>query len=378
MVTVCHLTSAHKRYDIRIFQKQCRSLVKNGYDVTLIVSDEKENEIYRDIKIISTGYLPKTRWKRIGIAANKVFQLALEVNADIYCFHDPELLRFAKKLKKHGKKVIFDSHEFYALQILTKNYIPKTMRRLVANIYQQIEKQELKYVDAVLTPCTIDGENYFFRKAKKTVYIANLPKLSTYYDYYDNSIKKQNQICYVGSLSSDRGIYHLIKSTEKYKARLVLGGNFSTKEFQKEVENMKEYKNVEYLGYIQKDEVRKLYMESEIGICTLLNEGQHYHVDTMGTKVYEYMSLGLPVIVSNTSYVKRIMEKYHFGIAVKPDCIEEIAQAVNFILDHEIEAKQMGQSGREAILKEFNWSVEERKLLDLYSELSEDYFEGKK
>jgi hypothetical protein len=41
---VCHITSAHSRYDVRIFHKQCKSLAANGYDVTLLVNDDVENE----------------------------------------------------------------------------------------------------------------------------------------------------------------------------------------------------------------------------------------------------------------------------------------------------------------------------------------------
>ena len=41
MVTICHMTCVHQRYDTRIFQKECRSLAANGYDVSLIVADGK-------------------------------------------------------------------------------------------------------------------------------------------------------------------------------------------------------------------------------------------------------------------------------------------------------------------------------------------------
>ena len=61
---VCHITSAHKRYDVRIFFKQCKSLAKHGYDVTLLVSDEKENEEIDGVKIISIKFKPKNRIDR--------------------------------------------------------------------------------------------------------------------------------------------------------------------------------------------------------------------------------------------------------------------------------------------------------------------------
>lgn len=54
-VKVCHVTSVHQRYDTRIFHKECTSLAKAGYDVTLLVADNKEPEIRNGEKIISVA-----------------------------------------------------------------------------------------------------------------------------------------------------------------------------------------------------------------------------------------------------------------------------------------------------------------------------------
>jgi hypothetical protein len=41
---IAHLTSAHPRYDTRIFIKMCTSLAMSGYKVSLIVADGQGSE----------------------------------------------------------------------------------------------------------------------------------------------------------------------------------------------------------------------------------------------------------------------------------------------------------------------------------------------
>ena len=80
---------------------------------------------------------------RAWFIVNKIYQRALELNADFYHLHDPELIRIGLKLIKMGKKVIFDSHELAGDQILSKHYIPKFMRHIISRVYNFYEKNSL-------------------------------------------------------------------------------------------------------------------------------------------------------------------------------------------------------------------------------------------
>lgn len=367
---VCHLTSAHTRYDPRILHKQCVSLAQYGYDVSLVVNDNKNDEEYKGVHIFSTGYIPKNRVDRMIHSTVLVLKKALELNADIYCIHDPELLRYASIFSKLKKKVIFDSHEFYALQLREKQYIPKCTRKIISLVYQIFEKIYLKSIDIVLTPCTLNGENYFEKISKKTVFISNVPRLEEFYSKYTKNKNKKKIICYVGSLSYQRGIYHLLLASERAKYKLVLAGNYSSKEFENKIKSLPEYTNVKDLGYLNRDEVFSLYGECEIGMSTLLDFGQYLQCDIMPTKVYEYMSMGIPVIISDTPYVRKIMKRYLFGICVNPQNIDEIADAIMYLNEHPDKAQEMGNQGRKAIVSIFNWEIEEKKLLALYGSLA--------
>ena len=151
MNRVCHVTSVHPRYDVRIFLKECVSLAKAGYEVTLLCADNLPAEIRDGVTIKSVDYFPSGRIKRILGAKKAMLKGALEIDADIYHLHDPELLPVALSLKNRGKIVIFDSHEDYPLNIFHKEWIPKLLRNFISWLYSIIENRTFKKVDAVIS-----------------------------------------------------------------------------------------------------------------------------------------------------------------------------------------------------------------------------------
>jgi glycosyltransferase involved in cell wall biosynthesis len=48
---------------------------------------------------------------------------------------------------------------------------------------------------------------------------------------------------------------------------------------------------------------------------------------------------------------------------------KEIGKAIKYIKDNPKEAEEMGKNGRKAVEEKYNWTVEEKKLLDLYKAL---------
>ena len=364
---VCHVTSAHESNDDRIFLKECVSLAKAGYDTYLVAKGESREE--KGVHVVGLGQAPAGRLKRMTSFAKAVYLKALEIDADIYHLHDPELLPWGVRLKKHGKKVIFDSHENYPAQILNKKRLPKWMLQIISSAFRGYETFSLGKIDAVVVPCTFDGKNIFDRRAARTAVIANYPVLSDFYDMYVPEHPKSYDLCYVGGLSYQRGIFHLIKAAGKAEKRLLLAGRFSNEEFESRVRSLPEFSFVEYVGSVPNSEVADLIQSCHIGANTLLNVGQYHHMDTFGVKVYEYMSMGIPVLMPDYPYAREMMGKYEFGLCVDPENPDNIADAILYLLSHPGEARQMGLNGRKAVEQEFNWSTQEKKLLELYESL---------
>ncbi len=368
MVKVCHMTSAHGVEDVRIFHKECVSLAKAGYDVYLVERGASYDK--NGVHIVGVGEIPGNRFKRMTQGAKRVYQKALEIDADIYHFHDPELLPYGLKLKRKGKKVIFDSHERYTEQIMIKGYLPQMIRGMVANTYGDYEKRVLKQIDAVIIPSTLGGKNPFDELCRRSAIINNAAILGEFYDLYDPvAEKKEKQVCYVGGLTEARGITNDIVAGNVANATVALAGTFSPKEYEFELRSRPEFSCVDYRGELNRREVAALLQESIAGLCTGLNRGQYWKVEAFGIKVYEYMSMGLPVILYCSPYNKAMVEKYHFGICVDSENVDEIADAIRYLFDHPDEARQMGENGRRAVKDEFNWGVEEKKLLQLYEDI---------
>lgn len=358
------MTSAHKSDDVRILKKQCTSLAKNPCNQVYLVA-RGDSYQYRGVNVVGVGEFKGGRLSRIFGFSKAVFEKAVEIDADIYEFHDPELLLYAKKLKKLGKKVIFDSHENYAKQITEKDYIPVPLRKIIGAVYAMIENNACKYIDAALFPTE---DNPYRGRVNHCVTIYNTPIL----EEFDNEINfedKEDCACCVGSLTEARGIRTLIEACHKANVKLILGGNFSPESFGEELKQSEAFSIVDYRGYCDREAVKDIYSTTLIGTDTILRVGQYGQNNNLSTKVYEYMANGMPYISSDFDYNKYIVDKYDCGICVDPSNSDEIAKAIRYLIDNKDRARKMGENGRKLVESTFDWKYDEERLLNLYEEL---------
>lgn len=358
------MTSAHDSDDVRILKKQCASLAKDENNQVFLVA-KGESYKYKEVNIKGIGEFTGNRIARVLKVSKAVFKAAKALDADVYELHDPELLLYVKKLKKMGKKVIFDSHEDYQKQILEKHYIPSILRRFVKLVYSIIENRACKYLDAVLFP---SAENPFLGRVKNCVAIYNTPILDEFITKTSFD-QKDDKVCCIGSLTESRGITALVEACYIVGVPLVLGGEFSPEEYGEQLKNKKEYSIVEYKGYCSREDVVDIYNKCLIGTDTILPMGQYDCTDSLSTKVYEYMAMGLPYITSNFKYNMEIIDEYQCGIYVDPSSSNEIAESIKFLLNNKETAKKMGENGKQLVENKFNWQKDEQRLYDLYNKL---------
>ncbi len=367
MTKVCHLTSVHPIDDIRIFYKECTSLAKNGYEVTLIAFGAQEYvETKNGVECISLKTPVRNRLQRFIKRSNVIYQKALEVQADIYHLHDPELLLTALKLKKNGHHVIFDAHEDFPKQILQKTYIPILLRKPIAIIAKIIDKKVTTRLDNVV--CAAPSiSNKYLQWNCKSVEIRNYPILKNIAPISHNN-NKQKAICYAGGISEIRGITNLLDAIVETNYKIILAGLFSDAKYEQSLKEHKGWKQVDYRGFVSQKELYEIYAESSIGIG--LFHPSPNHVDGITTKLYEYMYAGIPVIISDSVKSNReVVEKHQCGIVVNPFKRQEIVNAIHLLMNNDKLAQEMGENGRNAVLDHYSWKNEENKLIAMYNNL---------
>lgn len=363
---VIHLTSVHPRFDTRIFLKMCNSLASNGYEVSLVVADSLGDQFCNGVQIYDVG-ASKNRLCRILNAPRRVLEKALELKGDVYHLHDPELIPIGLKLKKSGKKVIFDSHEDVPKQLISRHYLTPFLRRLLSNAFAHYESYACSKLDGVLTSTRFIRDK-FIGINSRTVDINNFPMLGELAAISDDS-GLRHSVCYVGGMGALRGIRQLVQAMEDVRSdvRLELVGSFSEKALGAEVRGYPGWGKVIEHGFLDRNGVREVLSRSFVGVVNFLEAPNH--MDSQPNKLFEYMSAGVPVISSDFPLWKEIVEGNDCGSCVDPTKPADIAKAIDALAREPQRAREMGLNGKRAVEERYNWAEEEKKLLSFYSTL---------
>ena len=365
---VCILTSVHIVWDTRIYHREAQSLAQEGYRVTLIATGvDSEKTPFENIEIIGLKR-PKHRLGR-PLNWSHFLKAALKTKADIYHFHDPDLLFVGLLIKLLSKRpVIYDCHEPYREAINERDWIPKPIRSIVGWSYDYTERIISGFFSAVIV--ANPSQQSHFPTAKL---IQNFPKLEAF-DFHKQPCRDSRQIAHLGLSSKVRGITDLVeagKLLSNRKIKFLLMGPFANESTRLMVEELKtDYKleeAVECLGLVPYQQGIDLLTQSAIGVIPFRSTPALRLI--IPTKLFEYLACGLPVVVSDLPGITPFVREADCGLVVPAENPQAFAEAIAYLLDHPEEAKRMGENGRRAVLEKYNWSGEAEKLLDLYRTL---------
>lgn len=369
MYKISHLTSVHTRYDTRIFLKQCSSLAKgSNFKVNLIVADNKPDEVKNNVSIQSIGSF-KGRFDRLLNSNSRIFKKAMELNSDIYQLHDPELIPVGLKLLKKGKKVIFDAHEDLPKQLKSKPYLNSILKMVLPLVAKIYESWACKKYTAIFSATPMITEKFKSINANSHT-INNFPILGELESQTEWK-NKLNEVSFVGGITEIRGVREFVKAFEYTgEVSLNLVGQFSNKALEDEVKVLKGWSKANFLGFLSRIEVRDVLARSKVGLVTYYAEPNH--VEAQPNKMFEYMSAGVPVIASHFPMWREVIEGNSCGICVDPLNSKEIGAAITKIVENDQLAEKMGLNGQKAVKEKYNWTIEEAKLISIYTEILEN------
>ncbi len=369
---ICHCTSVHARYDTRIFLKQCRSLAVAGHQVFLVVADGLGNEERDGVQILDAGMRETSRRRRMRITVRAVRELAAGLQADAYHLHDPELIPAGLWLRRKVKntRVIYDAHEDLPQQIMGKAWLPGFVRPFLSWYMGRYLRRYCLRFDAVIG-ATPHITTWYSRFAQRSINVNNYPILGE----LEVSLKEvdwnaKRQVCYVGGLTRIRGIQEIVRAMANVQKdiQLVLAGEFISDGLQEDVQQDVGWLRTSHVGFLNRKEIAGLLSQSLAGLVTL--HGKQAYLDSLPVKMFEYMSAGIPVIASDFPLWRSIVEGSSCGLCVDPQDPAAIAAAIDILAGDPATARKMGKNGRRAVQEHYNWGQEEKKLLNLYAELT--------
>ena len=213
-IHICHITSVHSATDVRIFTKECRSLAEAGYNVSLI-SPGANYENKDGVRIIGTFSSKGGRLFRMTVTVRRVFQAALKENAHVYHFHDPELIPFGLFLRILGKKVIYDVHEDYPLDIQSRYWLPFWMKSLTSWFFKRFENFSARYFNCVVSATPAIAKR-FKQINNNTVTVQNFPRLNELCTPVKEIIwqDRSDAVIFAGGFDISRGIKETVEAIE--------------------------------------------------------------------------------------------------------------------------------------------------------------------
>lgn len=369
-MNVCHVTSLHPPLDVRIFYKECRTLAHAGHDVTLLAQADWKERFVDGIRIIGLPMITKRYqrprvWRRIAERVN-------ELKPAIAHFHDPELLLVTPFLRP--AKLIYDCQEATAETMLVRRWIPRLLRYPVSQLVAFVEPRLARWTDAIVV--TEDSHVDRFRLGGKPIILLyNYPLLS-HFDFRRRSDGKT--IIHVGVLSEARGSTTMIEAMAQVVrrvpgAKLLLVGPFDSPADEVELRQLiaahSLENTVEVVGWVPFADLPNWFIRADVGLVPWHTK-QKLPPQIIPTKMFEYMASRLPIVASSRSTIMRFMDNLDCGLLVEPGDSRGFADAIAYLLTHPAEAQGMGERGRQAIERLYNWETEGEKLLALYRQLA--------
>ena len=351
-------------------RKVCEFLVQNGFELTLVGrkrSDSHEMPI--------TAY----KTKRFNLWFNKgplfyanynlrLFFYLLFKKTDYLLANDLDTLyanHWARKFKKKGTKLIYDSHEYYC-------GTPELVQRpKVQKFWRKIEKRCLPKVDAMYTVNESIAELYRKEYGKEVKVLrnitdANFPELKATKKDLGLPEGKRIVIMQGAGINIDRGAEELIEAIQLIEnaVLIIVGDGDVVPQLKQVVKQNKLEEKVLFFGKRPYHELMNFTHLSDVGVSMDKDSNINYRF-SLPNKIFDYIHAGIPLFVSNLPEIKKIVEAYEVGVVCDSHEPKRMAELLRELFSDE---KRMAKYKENTIsaAKVLNWESETSVLKEIY------------
>lgn len=375
-IKVCDVVRNSVWYDPRVI-KQIDEYVKADFDVYVVGEEDNRynaseiNRIPASVRIVKI----KEKYKRFQNKFNTVLKeisvcksLAKEIAAckpDIIHANDLDALLAAYIASRSWKcKIVFDSHEVY-----TDNFglASAVLKKIFWSI---VERWVIKRVDLVV--CVSNAaSDYFATKYNipKPLVVTNCAKRQRLHEH-ENVKSPYFEVLNHGQFYEGRGYDIMVEAAAisiNTQIKYVLRGFGRMEPELRSFVDEKGLTNVTFAPPVKTTELISAASTSHVGLAITVPINLNFKL-SVSNKIFEYVSAGLPVIMSDIPEHRYLNEKYNFGIILKENTAECLRDAVMTLYENEELYKQYAANAK-ILSEELNWETEFAKLIAIEKQM---------
>lgn len=377
-------------------ENEAVSLVKAGYQVFLFCltyGNEKQDEIINGIQV-KRYKSNKLEYKFSALAytfpfytflmQKKIKHFILEHKLDAIHIHD---IRIAETVFQANKKIrlpiILDLHENRPEIMKFYPHLSKFPGKFLISTEKWKKKEEQFIINAdKVIVVTQESKNEILQRVPVTAdKILTLPN-TVRTDFFENIItfKEINEayinkfvLLYIGDTGIRRGLMTAIEATKILSQEIgnfklvIIGKNSSDTILKQLVKDLKIENYVDFLGWKDPKYFASYILSSKICISPL--HRNLHHDTTYANKIFQYMSFGRPLLVSDAIAQKQIVESANSGLVHQERDVNDFITKTLELYKSESLRKKLGENGERFVKEEFSWEKKSKALISLYDKI---------
>ena len=377
-------------------ENEAVSLVENGHEVFLFClkyADEKAFDTINGIQV--RRYSSNTIEYKLSALAytiplysvimqKKIAKFIKETNIEALHIHDMRIAGAVYKVNVNfNLPIVLDLHDNMPEVMKLYPHLQKFPGKYLISPkkWKQKEEEFIKKANKVIAVSPEFIETLAARlplEKDKLVLVPNTIRKTFFEDYKVNEtiIKKYKSnfvILYLGDTHLRRGIQTAIAALVKLKDTIpeiklvIVGKNTTDIILRKQVKDLQLEQFVDFEGWQNVSLFQSYILSSEICISPLHRNLQHDVA--YANKIFQYMSLAKPLLVSDAIAQRKLVEKVACGLVHKERDSKDFSNKVLALYKSKPLRMELGESGRKFVQNEFSWEQTSEKLINLYNNM---------